>query len=79
MKLAEITEKSNKELDVLVADQRQALASHVIEMRTKKVTNVKQTSAIKRIIAQALTIKRQRELSQLEEANNKQTVGENNG
>ncbi len=67
MKLAEITEKSNKELDALLTQQRQALASHVIEMRTKKVPNVKHTSAIKQTIARTLTIQRQRELAQADQ------------
>ncbi len=66
MKLAQIAEKSDKELDSLVSDQRQALASHAIEMRTKKISDVKRTAAIKKVIARALTIQRQRQLSQAE-------------
>lgn len=78
MRLAEITEKSDKELENLVLEQRQALAKHLIDMRTKKVPNIKQTAAIKRIIAQSLTIKRQRELS-VSEIKAPEKAGETNG
>lgn len=66
MKLNQITEKSDKELQSLVVEQRQALANQVVEFRTKKVSNVKQIKAIKQTIARALTIARQRELTKTE-------------
>lgn len=76
MKLAKITEKQGGELTQFVLDQQKALAGLVIDMRTKKVTNVKEIAAVKRSIAQALTIQRQREIAQAEQS--KPTEGEAN-
>ncbi len=64
MKLSIITDKTSKELSAFIQDQQKALAEHAVEMRTKKVNNVKQTAALKKTIAQALTVKRQRELAE---------------
>ncbi len=66
MKLAEIVEKSDKELEQLISERRGRLADLQIEMRTKKVTNIKEIQTVKKAIAQALTIARQREISRLE-------------
>lgn len=81
MKLNQITEKQAKELDLLIEDQRKALAGLIIDMRTKKVSNVKEIASVKRTIARALTIKRQREIAELETAtaSQEQNEGESNG
>ena len=63
MKLKDIITKSDKELQSLVADSHKAIASLVIDMRTKEVKGVKQIAAHKRTVARALTILRQRELT----------------
>ncbi len=69
MKLAKITEKNDKELEALIADSRAKVASLVIDLRTKKVTNVKELNQVKKTLARALTVTRQRELKLQEEAN----------
>jgi ribosomal protein L29 len=66
MKLADIAQKNDVELADLITKQRTALSEAVIEARTKEVKNVKTQYAIKRTIARALTITRQRELAALE-------------
>lgn len=70
MKVKQIAEKNPKELEQMVVDQRNKLAGLLIDLRTKKVDNIKEISAVKKTIARALTIQRQRELSE---------NGENNG
>ena len=72
MKLADIAQLNDKELNELIVKQRAALAEAVIEARTKEVKNVKTQYAIKRTIARALTIARQREIVALE-TNQEQT------
>ncbi len=69
MKLSEIVQKTDKELTELVTEQRAKLSALAIEMRTKQVTNVKQISATKLVIARALTMLRERELVKLEQNN----------
>lgn len=69
MKLKQISEKNMKELDILITESRVKAAELVISMRTAKVSNVKELHQIKRQIAQALTIKRQRELAEREVSN----------
>jgi large subunit ribosomal protein L29 len=69
MKLAQIAEKTEKELMQLVSDERKHLSDLVIELRTKKVSNVKEIYSVKKTIARALTVLRQRELTK-EEATN---------
>lgn len=62
MKFTEITNRSDAELKTLVAEQRRALRDAIIEARTKEVKNVKAQAALKRTIARALTVQRQREI-----------------
>lgn len=69
MKITEILDKNDKELATLITDTRKKLADLHVEMRTKKVSNVKQILAIRKTIAQALTVQRQREISALEATN----------
>lgn len=64
MKLTEINQKNNQELDILVRDTRASLAEAIIESRTKQVTNVKLYAGYKRTIARVLTIQRQRQLQE---------------
>lgn len=67
MKIADITTKSTKELTDLVADTRKQLSQLAIDRRTKQIPNVKQTAALKKTLARALTVQRQQ---QLKEENN---------
>jgi ribosomal protein L29 len=62
MKYSDITQKNDKELATMLADQRKQLAQARSDMRTKQVSNVKQIAALKTTIAQLLTAVRQREL-----------------
>lgn len=66
MKTADVRQKSDAELQTLLTDSRQQLAQLAIDTRTKQGGNVKQIAAIKKTIARALTIHRQRELEQEE-------------
>jgi ribosomal protein L29 len=72
MKLADIAQKNDVELADLITKQQTALSEAVIEARTKEVKNVKTQYGIKRTIARALTIQRQREIIALE-TNQEQT------
>lgn len=69
MKLAKITEKTDKELEALIADSRKKAAELVLNLRTQKVANIKELHLVKRTVARALTVKRQRELAELEKNN----------
>jgi ribosomal protein L29 len=63
MKLAEITKKTDAELFELIRSERAALASAVIDSRTKEVKDVKSLARHKKTIARALTIAREREIA----------------
>ena len=66
IKLIEITKKTDQELDQFIAAERAALASAIIDSRTKEVKGVKILSAHKKTIARALTIARERTIAKLE-------------
>ncbi len=67
MKLNDIKGRTDEELTRLIEDSRKEFASAVIDMRTKEVKNVKAQTNLKKTIARALTVKRERELSATEE------------
>jgi ribosomal protein L29 len=69
MKIRDITEKTTPELEQLATDQRTKLGELHVNMRTKKVENIKEIAATKRTIARALTVLRLRELTELEKDN----------
>jgi ribosomal protein L29 len=64
MKMSEITQKTDKELAVALADGRKQVAQLTIDLRTKQVANVKQLHGAKRTVARLLTAQRLRELAQ---------------
>jgi len=66
MKLAEITKKTDTELSELIKTERAALASAIIDSRTKEIKDVKSLSRHKKTIARALTIFRERAIAQEE-------------
>jgi ribosomal protein L29 len=68
MKLQEITKKTNAELTELISSTRAELAKAVIDSRTKEIKDVKQLSRLKKTIARALTIAREREIASMEAA-----------
>ena len=67
MKIKAITEKTDKELATLITTTGADLEKLMIDMRTKQVKNVKQIWALKKTIARANTIRREREIAQLEQ------------
>jgi ribosomal protein L29 len=68
MKLAEITKKTDHELHEFITSERAALASAIIDSRTKEVKDVKSLARHKKSIARALTIARERQIAQQEAA-----------
>ena len=68
MKLKDITAKTDQELAALITSERDALAKAVVESRTKEIKNVKVLAGHKKTIARALTVAREREITQQEAA-----------
>ena len=68
IKLAEISKKTDKELEQFITEQRAALAQAIVDSRTKEIKQVKIQAAHKRAIARALTVAREREIAQMEAA-----------
>ena len=68
MKIADINQKTDKELVTLLIDSRKKLADAKVELRTKQISNVKEIMALRKTIARVLTVQRERELTK-EEAN----------
>jgi len=64
----EIAEKKDKELDKFIADQKAKLLKLIFDVRTKESNKVRALRVIKKDIARALTVKKERELAR-EEAN----------
>lgn len=69
MKVKEIAEKTDKELETVIEESRKELAKFAVEIRTGKVANIKAAAANKRTIARALTILREREIAKEEQSN----------
>jgi ribosomal protein L29 len=68
IKINEITKKTDQELNDFITAEQAALASAIIDSRTKEVKAVKTLSAHKKTIARALTIRREREIAKMEAA-----------
>ncbi len=66
IKLAEITAKTDAELETFIASEQAALAQAIINSRTKEEKGVKILSAHKKTIARALTLRREREIAREE-------------
>ncbi len=62
MKIKEIAEKKDKELDKFIADQKAKLLKLTFDVATKESGKVRDIRVIKRDIARALTVRREREL-----------------
>lgn len=63
MKTKDIISKSDLELATLIRTTREDIVKRYTELRTSQVSNVKQIHALKRTLARALTIARQREIT----------------
>lgn len=68
MKIAEINQKTDNELQTLLDESRKKLAEARLELRTKQVSNVKQVKALRKTIAQVLTVQSVKQAAK-EEAN----------
>ena len=66
IKLTEITTKTDQELVQFIASERAALATALIDSRTKEVKGVKILASHKKTIARALTIARERAIAKME-------------
>ena len=64
MKAAELVTKKPEELQQLLIQQQQQLATATVDLRVKDVKNVKQIQAIKKDIARLRTALRQQQLTQ---------------
>ncbi|MFI5240249.1 MAG: 50S ribosomal protein L29 [Candidatus Saccharimonadia bacterium] len=81
MKFGQIIEKKDAELEQFLVSEHQALATLRVDMRTKKVSNVKEIQVHKKNIAKAMTVLRQREITASEAVKDQESPvqGENNG
>jgi len=68
MKLQDIVKKNDHELAEVLTGARNDLAKAVIESRTKEIRDVKQLGRLKKTVARALTITREREIAKQEQA-----------
>ncbi len=68
MKLQDITKLNETELASLITSTQVELSTAVIESRTKEIKDVKQIGRLKKTIARALTIAREREIIKEEQA-----------
>ena len=68
MKMQDIANKNDQELKALVADLRRDLSQAHVDLRTKEVKNVKHISGIRKSLARALTIAREREIAREEQS-----------
>lgn len=67
MKLQDIAKKNDQELAEVLSGARNDLAKAVIESRTKEIRDVKQLGRLKKTVARALTITREREIAKQEQ------------
>lgn len=67
MKLVDIAKKNDQELAEVLSGARNDLAKAVIESRTKEIRDVKQLGRLKKTVARALTITREREIAKQEQ------------
>ena len=63
MKTKEIISRSDRELETLIRTTREDIVKRYTELRTSQVSNVKQIHVLKRTLARALTIERQRAIA----------------
>lgn len=62
MKIKEIADKKDKELEKFISDSKAKLLKLSFDVRTKESNKVRDIRNLKKDIAKALTVKRQREL-----------------
>lgn len=62
MKIKEIAQKKEKDLDKFIKDQKENLLKMSFNIATKETSKVREVRAAKKDIARAMTVKREREL-----------------
>lgn len=67
MKLQEIIKKNDQELAEVLSGARNDLAKAIIDSRTKEIRDVKLLGRLKKTVARALTITREREITKQEQ------------
>lgn len=75
MKIKQLAEMTNKELAQTIDSQRAKLGDLAIDFRTKKVSNVREVRLVRRTVARALTVQRQRELTVVEAGDKEKSNG----
>lgn len=73
MKIKEIGDMKDKELDKFISDQKAKLLKSSFDVATKETSKVREIRIIKKDIARSLTVKRERELVQEEAQKGKET------
>lgn len=68
MKTTDIAKLNETELSNLIVSSRADLATAVVESRTKEIKDVKQIGRLKKTIARAMTMTREREIAREEQA-----------
>lgn len=69
MKAVEIATKTDKEVETIIASTRDKLGELRIDYRTKKVADIKEIGRLKKVLARALTMQRERQIAEMEKAN----------
>lgn len=72
MKIKEIGDMKDKELDKFIADQKAKLLKSSFDVATKETGKVRDIRVLKKDIARALTVKRERELAHEEAQKSKE-------
>ena len=68
MKIAEIVQKTDKELVTILAEQQAKLAELRVDYRVKQVSNIKELAAVRKTVARIKTIMRERAITAEETA-----------
>jgi large subunit ribosomal protein L29 len=69
MKAPEMAQKTDKELETIITTTREKLAELRVDFRTKKVSDIKEINRLKKDLARALTLQRERQIAEMEKAN----------
>lgn len=73
MKIKEIGDMKDKELDKFITDQKAKLLKSSFDVATKETGKVRDIRVIKKDIARALTVKKERELAREEAQKSEET------
>jgi len=68
MKMKDLADKGEKELQDLITKTQGDIVAAAIDLRTKQVPNVKREHSLKKQLARALTLQRERQIAAAEAA-----------